>query len=169
MRWWTRALALLLGLLVFYLLVKPVSIDPAPWTPAPNAGFAGPFDRNGALTTADSILTGRGPEGLALGPDGLVYTGLEDGRVVRIDPLRGTVTPFSQTDGRPLGLQFNRAGELLVADGKRGILAIAPSGNVRLLTRGVGGEPFGLADALDVADDGTVWFSDASRRIARRH
>lgn len=166
MRWWTRALALLLGLLVFYLLVKPVPIDPAPWTPAPNAGFTGPFERNGALTTADSIRTGRGPEGLALGPDGLVYTGLEDGRVMRIDPLRGTVTPFSQTDGRPLGLQFNRAGELLVADGERGVLAIAPNGNVRLLTRGVGGEPFGLADALDVADDGTVWFSDASRRIA---
>ena len=163
---WVRSLMLLVGLVVFYLLVKPVPIDPAPWRPAPNAGFTGPFARNESLTAADSILTGQGPEALALGPDGWLYTGLEDGRVVRIHPERGTVEPFSQTDGRPLGLAFNATGELLVADGERGILAIVPNGNVRLLTQGVGGEPFGLADALDVAADGTIWFSDASRRIA---
>lgn len=161
-----RWVALLVALVALYLLVKPVPIDPAPWTPSPNTGFAGPLARNKRLAAADSIVTGPGPEALALGPDGLLYTGLEDGRVVRIDPVHGTVEPFSQTDGRPLGLVFNGAGELLVADGKRGILAIAPNGNVRLLTRGVGGQPFGLADALDVTDDGIVWFSDASRRIA---
>lgn len=160
-----RFALLVLAALVLYLVAKPVPIDPAPWPPTPNAGFTGPFAPNALLTDADSILLPDvGPEDLALGPDGWIYTGLEDGRVVRVDPATGAVEPFAHTEGRPLGLRFEPGGSLIVADAARGVLAIAPNGNVRLLTQSVGGRTFRFVDALDVAPDGTVWFSDATRR-----
>jgi sugar lactone lactonase YvrE len=160
-----RAAGLLLALLLAYLLAKPVPFDPAPWRPTPNTGFTGPYSANDLLTRADSIpVPGEGPEDLALGPDGKIYTGLLDGRIVRIDPAAGAVEVAANTEGRPLGLRFDAAGTLVVADGARGLVAVAPTGNVRLLTQAVGGEGFGFTDALDIAPDGTVWFSDASRR-----
>lgn len=161
-----QSLAVLLVTLGFvYLLAKPVPIDPAPWRPTPNTGFTGPFARNGLLARADSIpVPGTGPEDLALGPDGKLYTGLADGRIIRLDPAAGQTDFLADTEGRPLGLRFDRQGQLIVADGVRGLLAVAPNGNVRLLTQSAGGENFGFTDALDIAPDGTIWFSDASRR-----
>lgn len=156
-------LAVVLGLL--YLLVKPVPIDPAPWRPTPNAGLTGPFARNGVLARADSLpVPGEGPEDLTLGPDGAIYTGLVDGRIIRLHPGTGEVETLADTDGRPLGLRFDASGTLIVADALRGLLAVAPNGNVRLLTQAADGETFGFTDALDIAPDGTIWFTDASRR-----
>ena len=160
-----RTVGLILGVIVLYLLVKPVPMDPAPWQPTPNTGFTGPFATNTLLTGADSILMpGDGPEDLALGPDGKIYTGLLDGRVIRIDPTTGATETVANTDGRPLGLRFDAGGNLIVADASRGLLAVAPTGTVRLLTQAAGGNTFGFTDALDIAPDGTIWFSDASRR-----
>jgi sugar lactone lactonase YvrE len=160
-----RSLGMILAVIVLYLLAKPVPIDPAPWTPPPNAGFTGQFATNTLLTDADSLLVpGEGPEDLALGPDGKIYTGLLDGRVIRIDPATGTSETVANTEGRPLGLRFDGAGNIIVADAARGLLAVSPTGTVRLLTQAAGSDNFGFTDALDIAPDGTVWFSDASRR-----
>lgn len=165
MRLILRSLGLILALGLLYLVAKPVPIDPAPWTSTPNAGFTGPFATNTLLTGADSVpVPGEGPEDLALGPDGKIYTGLLDGRIVRIDPASGIVEPFAATEGRPLGVRFDAGGNLIVADAVRGLLAVAPNGNVRLLTQAAGGQDFGFTDALDVAPDGVIWFSEASRR-----
>ena len=83
-------LVLILAAIVLYLVAKPVPFDPAPWTPTPNTGFAGPFTANNLLTSADSILMpGDGPEDLALGPDGKIYTGLVAwGAGIASDPPR---------------------------------------------------------------------------------
>ena len=160
-----KSLGLVLAVIVLYLVAKPVPIDPAQWTPTPNTGFTGPFAPNTLLTGADSLLVpGEGPEDLALGPDGKLYTGLLDGRIIRIDPAGDAIETVANTDGRPLGLRFDGTGNILVADAVRGLLAVSPTGNVRLLTQAAGGENFGFTDALDVAPDGTIWFSDASRR-----
>jgi sugar lactone lactonase YvrE len=160
-----RGVALVLALAVLYLVAKPVPIDPLPWESTPNAGFTGPFAVNTLLTGADSVrLPAAGPEDLARGPDGMLYTGLADGSIVRIDPATGNATPVAQTEGRPLGLRFDTSGTLIVADAVRGVLAVAPNGNVRLLTQSVGGVRFSFTDALDIAPDGTIWFSDASER-----
>ncbi|HEX9165557.1 MAG TPA: SMP-30/gluconolactonase/LRE family protein [Gemmatimonadales bacterium] len=160
-----RGVVLVLALAVLYLVAKPVPIDPLPWKSTPNAGFTGPFAANTLLTGADTVqVPAEGPEDLTLGPDGMIYTGLVDGSIVRFDPATGAVTPFARTDGRPLGIRFDAAGNLIVADALRGVLAVAPNSNVRLLTQSAGGVRFGFTDAIDVAPDGTIWFSDASQR-----
>ncbi len=160
-----RSLWTLVGALLLYFLLKPVPIEPAPWTPTPNAGLTGPYAPNSLLTLADSILVpGNGPEDLTLGPDGRIYTGLVDGRIVRIDRTTGAVDSVAGTGGRPLGLRFDREGRLVVADARRGLLLIDSAGTVRVLAESAGGARFNFTDAVDIAPDGIIWFSDASAR-----
>jgi sugar lactone lactonase YvrE len=138
---------------------------PLPWTPPPAPALSGSYAPNDALAAATPIAAGgHGPEDVAVGADGALYTGLGDGRIVRLRAGRPPET-FATTGGRPLGLRFGPEGVLYVADAERGLLGVSPDGRVELLARAHGGIPFGLTDDLDVAADGTVYFSDASSRV----
>jgi sugar lactone lactonase YvrE len=165
----TRPVAIVLGLVLAgaaYLAFWPVWIDPVAWTPSPDPGWTGVFSADhsrGVEFTRMDI--GPGPEDIAAGPDGLLYTGLADGRIVRFAPDGTRVEDFAQTGGRPLGLQFDALGRLVVADFDRGLLRIAPDGTVDLLTDHAGDEAIRFADDLDIAADGTIWFSDLTTRL----
>jgi sugar lactone lactonase YvrE len=108
-----------------------------------------------------------GPEEITLGPDGMLYTGYEDGRVVRFHPTdtHRVAELFSNTGGRPLGMAFDRAGNLIVADAMRGLLSVNAKGVVRVLVDQLDGERFKFVDDVDIAADGTIWFSDVSQRF----
>lgn len=162
------ALVAALAALAAYLLLWPVPIDPVEWTPPPDPGLQGAFAPNDRLSGAERLIPGQaGPEDVTRGPDGLLYTGLADGRIVRFRPEPGAVPEtFADTGGRPLGLQFDARGHLVVADALRGLLSVDPSGEVSLLTDSVQGERMLFVDDLDIAADGTIWFSDASRRFS---
>jgi len=159
-------LALLLGFAA-WLAFGPAPIDPVAWTPPANPGLTGPYAANEALkgATLASIAPGHGPEDVAQGPDGLLYTGLEDGSIVRLK-ADGSTPPerVAHTGGRPLGLEFAADGALIVADGQRGLLRVAPGGEVTVLAVKADGKPIAFADDLAIAADGTVYFSDASTR-----
>ena len=144
-------------------LVWPSSEPPAAWDP-PAAAAA--RDVNRALAGAERIpLDGaHGPEDVAFGPHGALYTGVEDGRILR-RRRDGAVETFARTGGRPLGLRFGPDGALYVADAQEGLLAVSADGRVEALAPGHGGRPFRLADDLDIAADGTVYFTDASTRV----
>jgi len=151
---------------VLYLATWPVPVEPEAWNPPRRPALRGPFEANRVLRGADSLdVGGEGPEDVAIGPDGRIYTGLRDGRIVSLDPDGRGLENFARTGGRPLGLRFDRDGRLLVADTQRGLLAVSPEGDVSVLASGHGGAPFRLTDDLDVGADGTVYFSDASARF----
>jgi len=157
------ALAAPLALAVAYEALWPIDARPAPWNPAPAPALAGPLAPNDALAAVQRLdVGGRGPEDVAIGPDGLLYAGLEDGRIVRLPPGGGAAHTFARTGGRPLGLRFGPDGRLFVADARRGLLAVAPDGAVAVLSTTSGGRAYGLTDDLDVAADGTVYFTDAT-------
>lgn len=163
-------LAVLLGILAAYLSFWPVPIDPVAWTPPEDVGKTGPFTANDALTALRRIAEGkgRGPEDTTVGPAGWLYTGYADGRIVRINPVDGAeaeATEIANTGGRPLGLQFDTAGNLIIADAVKGLLSLSPEGELSLLTDSVDGEKMIFVDDLDIASDGTIWFSDASTRF----
>jgi len=147
------------------LLVLPAPIDPVSWTPDPNPGLTGPFEPNRQLAEAELLLegVGVGPEDVACAPGGGYYTGFEDGRIVLFDAA-GTYTELVNTGGRPLGMQFDAQRHLIVADGIRGLLDISGQGDIKVLTDSVAGEKMLFVDDLDIAADGTIWFSDASTR-----
>ncbi|WP_027000426.1 SMP-30/gluconolactonase/LRE family protein [Eisenibacter elegans] len=165
-KWFLLALSAL-GLL--YLLAAPVNITPVVWKPdtAPALSEAPyqPHTDLAALTTIE--LDGVGPEDIDFAPDGLLYTGLEDGRIMAIDPQTGKSKIVAKTKGRPLGLRFDAKGQLYIADAYKGLLRLDPSsGQLNLLTNTADSLPFKFTDDLDIARDGTVYFSDASYKFA---
>jgi sugar lactone lactonase YvrE len=147
-------------------LFRPAENEPLAWTPPAAPALAGPYAPNQALAAAEHIPLGgaRGPEDVAFGPDGALYTGVADGRILRRRP-GGPAETFVTTSGRPLGLRFAPDGQLMVADAQRGLLGVSPAGAIEEIAREFDDIPFGLTDDLDVAADGTVYFTDASSRL----
>ncbi|GAA1863949.1 SMP-30/gluconolactonase/LRE family protein [Asanoa iriomotensis] len=106
-----------------------------------------------------------GPEDVAVHPDGRLYTGVEDGRILRLSVSGGPVAVVAETGGRPLGVEVTLDGDLVVSDAYRGLLRIDPgSGAVEVLASG-----FRLCDNAAVARDGTIYFSDSSQRHGLDH
>jgi sugar lactone lactonase YvrE len=111
-------------------------------------------------------VNGVGPEDVVVDAEGRIYTGLADGRVIRISPDGRRIDTLADTRGRPLGLEFYGADELLVCDADRGLLVLPiGGGEPRVLATEALGLPLVLCNNAAVAADGTVYFSDSSRRF----
>lgn len=158
------ALVIVVFLGIFAALPAPV--DPAAWTPPKKPPMIGPLAVNRRLQVAELLAKGRidGPEDVAVDSRGRVYGGIQDGRIVRLGADGGLET-FADTGGRPLGMQFDAAGNLIVCDSYRGLLSIAADGRITALTASAGGVPFRFTDDLDIAADGRIYFTDASDRF----
>ena len=158
----------LLGIIIIFFLWYTGSkkIDAVVWQPAPFPGLQNEFEPNETLSRAKHILNGKGvgPEDIASDGLGWFYTGYADGRIVRFDS-QGSVEEFVNTGGRPLGMQFDARGNLIVADAYKGLLSVNSNKNIQVLTDSVDGVKLKFTDDLDIADDGTIWFSDASRNF----
>jgi sugar lactone lactonase YvrE len=161
-----RILLLILLALALYLLLWPVPISPAAWTPVAAPTLTGPFEQNTRLAGTARLDSGGGyaPEDVALDSVGRIYGGCEDGRIMRLQPDGTHAEVFANTGGRPLGLVFDRAGNLIVADAVKGLLSITPSGSMAMLSTAADGIPFRCPNDLDVAADGTIYFTDASSK-----
>lgn len=152
--------------LTLYLSITPSPIRPLAWE-APTAPLpVGALEPNDSLMRAELLATGllTGPEDTAVDDQGRVYTGLQDGRIVRLDS-RGGLETFAQTQGRPLGMDFDNQGRLVVADAWKGLLRIDANGQIEVLSTSADGLPFAFTDDLDIARDGRIYFSDASSRF----
>lgn len=165
-RVWLGVPATVLVLVALYLALWPVPVEPAAWRAPPNPGYTGPYAPNERLDEVEPIPLGahRGPEDVAVHADGSVYTGTEDGWILRVAP-DGGVTPWVNTAGRPLGMEWDRSGNLVVADALTGLLAIAPDGTISRLVTSVAGVPVRYANDVDVARDGRIYFSDVSTKF----
>ena len=152
---------------LLYLLMWPVPITPASWTPPDAPILAGQFQQNSRLTTTQrlSLGTGFGPEDVALDAQGRIYGGFEDGRIIQLKADGSQPRVFADTHGRPLGLSFDQTGNLIVADAIKGLLSVNPNGEVTALSTGADGIPFACTNDLDVAADGTIYFTDASSKF----
>jgi sugar lactone lactonase YvrE len=151
--------ALALGAL--YLAFWPVSIDPVAWTPPPSPPLTGVLAIDDQLEHGTRFATSlEGPEAVAFDAEGRLVTGLLDGRIVRI--VGNEITTLAETGGRPLGIAFDAAGRMVVADAYRGLLRVDAQGRVETLATTHGGKPFRFTDDLAIGSDGTIYFSDAS-------
>lgn len=186
-------LVALIAFLAFigYALFAPSPFDPQAWTPptGPAANAGTETDRR-ALAQAQRLAAGlaTGPEDVAIDDQGRLYAGYDDGTIRRFDADGSNAQVFATTNGRPLGLAFAKAPlfadapdtvsptpadarqaqpseqTLIVADAEQGLLAIDPNGRLTVLTHGAGDAPFAFTDDVDVADDGTIYFTDASSK-----
>ena len=70
----------------------------------------------------------------------------------------------------PLGIELLPDGRLLICDCRRGLLAVDPAGGaLEVLVERVAGQPMLFCNNAAVAADGTVYFSDSSRRFGIDH
>ncbi|MFW5964458.1 MAG: SMP-30/gluconolactonase/LRE family protein [Natronomonas sp.] len=142
-------------------------LDPAGWNPPEPPAMTGPLNSNRSLTGRETVVECEGPEDVAFDDEGRLYTGTEDGAVVRTtEPVDDGTTnaelePVADTGGRALGMEFDGE-DLLVAATGAGLLSIDPTGEVTTLSSSAGGRDIVFADDLHVADDGTIYFTDAT-------
>jgi len=146
------------------------SVQPVTWSPNPNPGLTGVFTKNNLLDQSQLILQnlGQGPEDIVLGDNGRFYTGFDDGRIISFVLTKdghSDVQVLTNTGGRPLGMKFNKTGDLIVTDAEKGLLSITMDGKITLLVDEINGIKMRFVDHLDIAQDGTIWFSDATQRF----
>ncbi|XP_009630288.1 protein STRICTOSIDINE SYNTHASE-LIKE 13 [Nicotiana tomentosiformis] len=129
-------------------------------------------------------ISGRGP-----------YAGLADGRIVRWlgedigwetfalvthnwseklcakgkDSTTSKQWKVEPKCGRPLGLRFNKqSGDLYIADAYYGLLVVGPEGGVATsLATHVEGKPILFANDLDIHTNGSIFFTDTSKKYNR--
>ncbi|KAL5543183.1 hypothetical protein UlMin_010893 [Ulmus minor] len=147
----------------------------------------------GKLEFRDEVF---GPESLEFdhlgrGP----YSGLADGRIVRWmgkdegwETFALVTTNWSEQHcakgkdsttkkqwklekkcGRPLGLRFDKeSGDLYIADAYYGLLVVGPEGGIATpLATHVEGKPILFANDLDIHSNGSIFFTDTSKRYNR--
>jgi sugar lactone lactonase YvrE len=107
----------------------------------------------------DVVVGGPGPD------EGAVFTGTADGSIFRVSHDGRRIERVAHTGGRPLGIELDLDGRLLVCDAHRGVLRVDPRrGAVEAVTDRIGGVAMRFCNNAAIASDGTVWFSDSSAR-----
>jgi len=104
------------------------------------------------------------PEGVATGPDGMIYAGGEAGQVYRIDAGSGQFAEVANTGGFVLGLCHDASGRVYVCDVSEtpGIRRVDPvSGEVSDYCTSADGGPLETPNYAAFAADGTLWFTDS--------
>src|SRR5215213_2242070 len=160
-------IALILVVVLAYLLLAPVPITPAAWTPPPAPPLTGQYEQNTRLSPVQKLSLGDGhkPEDVALDAEGKIYAGFEDGRIMVLQSDGTQPRVFADTDGRPLGLIFDREGNLIVADAIKGLLSVNKAGEVKVLAEEADGTKFNCLNDLDIGADGTIYFTEASNKF----
>ncbi|HKO62313.1 MAG TPA: SMP-30/gluconolactonase/LRE family protein [Pyrinomonadaceae bacterium] len=155
------------AIVIAYLAFWPVPISPVAWTPPAPPELNGPYLPNSLLATTERLSLGEGfaPEGIAIDSQDRIYAGFDDGRIIRLQPDGTKPEAFANTLGRPLGMIFDKDGKLIVADANKGLLSISTDGSISTLATESDGVPFRCTNVVDIANDGTIYFSDASNKF----
>ena len=135
---------------------------PVKWQPPKAPELVGEYATNDRLTEARLIRTFTGPEDVAVDSDGAMYTGTEDGSILRVTS-GGSITTIAEAGGRPLGIELY-GDDLLVCNASLGLQRVTKSGTVDLLADRFGSTKFVFTNNASVADDGTIYFTDTSQR-----
>jgi sugar lactone lactonase YvrE len=153
-------------ILTVYLALWPVDIDPVAWQAPTNIGYTNIFSENSNLSQINRIELkgGIGPEDLALSKNNHVYFSLLSGDIKFLDSDE-KIHSWVNTGGRPLGIEFDMQGNLIVADAFKGLLSISPKGDITTLVDSVEGVAINYADDVDIASNGNIYFSDASSKF----
>jgi gluconolactonase len=103
------------------------------------------------------------PEGIALGPDGMLYAGGEGGQLYVIDPVAGGFDEAAQTGGFLQGLCLDSAARVYACDVASGaVLRISPrDGSVERYCEAAGGRRLQTPNWPVFDADGTLWLSDS--------
>jgi ribose transport system permease protein len=146
---------------------------PAP--PPTEIGGGGPFEQNDKLSGVSLIGLGRieAPEDVILDRHDYLYAGSRHGDIIRFfPPDYEKMEVYAHIGGQPLGMAFDRQDNLYVCIGGMGLYRITPDRKVEKATDETNRSIYSvnddsrlrLADDLDIAEDGRIFFSEATVR-----
>ena len=155
-----------------YVVPSWVDFDPPP-SIARDSGTA--FAQNDRLLAAEAIALNQieGPEDMILNRRDDLYTVTRNGSIIRFAaPDYSVREEFARIGGRPLGLAFDRDENLIVCVAGMGLYGVKPDRTVFKVTdrtnrtrmRLKDDSRLYLADDLDIAPDGKIYFSEATTR-----
>lgn len=138
-------------------------------------GSGSPYALDNRLSGTEYIGLGEleGPEDVALDRDDNLYCGTRHGEIVRFfapDYKRSEV--FAHTGGFPLGLAFDKIGNLISCVGAMGLYSISKAGDVTKLSAETKRTWTSIVDDArlrdpndcDIAPDGRIFFTDSTTR-----
>ncbi|KAM7519998.1 hypothetical protein LguiB_018960 [Lonicera macranthoides] len=152
-------ISILAPVVVAVLIYQLDSFDPAPIPGLTQVTVFVPKRNSRMLQGSEKIGVQQllAPEDIAYDPDSRVfYTGSIDGWVKRVTVADFVVENWVNTGGRPLGIALGRNRDVI------GLFKVTSNGVVKLLTDEAEGLKFKLTNDVDVANDGMIYFSDAS-------
>jgi sugar lactone lactonase YvrE len=158
-----RAVLLCAGALVVTWLAMPSPVGSLAWIPSPAPALIGPYAENQELRRAERVFVGRvqGAEDVVFGPDGRAFASLADGRIVAL--AGDELVEVARVPGRALGLAFAPDGSLYGCVPRVGLVRIELDRAVmEVVVDVVEGVPVRYANAVAVASDGSVYFTDSS-------
>ena len=143
---------------------KP-GVDPVRWQPPP----VDPLPDFDAADLTVVGVPGEAPEDIVVDADGALWTGVTDGRIVRIGP-DGGVTVAGRVSGRPLGMAVARDGRLLICTSPGGLVAMdRGTGRTEVLVSAVGGRPLNFCSNVTELPDGTIFFTESTAKFTYDH
>lgn len=170
----TISLFFIAGLAV-NVVFQSCSLKPLAWTPPIKPELEGATAENELLSTTEWIdLDGwYGPEDIAIDEQGNLYCGVHvsktdftDGRILKIDTT-GKVTVFCNTEAWVTGLHFDKEGNLIACDQKRGLISVDKNGEITTLaSEDENGNKFLIPNDVDIASDGIIYFSNTSSNVS---
>jgi sugar lactone lactonase YvrE len=141
-------------------------IDPVRWTAPPIDPLPDPPARPVTVVP----VGGDGPEDIVVDADGRFWTGLVDGRIVRLSADGAESTVVANTGGRPLGLHVARDGRVLICDSFRGLVALNPDGGeLTSLVESVDGKVLKFCSNVTETADGTIYFTESTSAFHFEH
>ncbi|MFI0848143.1 ABC transporter permease [Mesorhizobium sp. IMUNJ 23232] len=140
---------------------------------APGSGT--PYALDNRLSETEYIGLGEleGPEDVILDRDDNLYCGTRHGEIVRFfapDYISSEV--FAHIGGFPLGLAFDKSGNLISCVGAMGLYSVSPEREVKRLSAETARSWTSIVDDArlrdpndcDVAPDGRIFFTDSTKR-----
>jgi gluconolactonase len=101
------------------------------------------------------------PEGVTLGPDGLLYAGGEAGQIYRIG-TDGRVEEIGSTGGFLYGITLDAGGNVYACDfGNANLARISQSGEVEVVSTGTPERPIEVPNFAAFDDEGTLYVTDS--------
>jgi ribose transport system permease protein len=162
------------GKVIQKIYVNPAKVPLAP-SPSLQPGSGSPFARNDRLIGAEAIGVDQveGPEDVILDRQDRLYGSTRDGNIIRFSgPRFEHREVFAHIGGRPLGMQFDKDDNLIICVAGMGVYGVKPSGEVFKVTDETNrtwsklndDSRLRMADDLDIAPDGKIYFSDCTTR-----
>ncbi len=154
-----------LALLAAYLLFWPVPVEPVSWQAPLDIGYVDPYAPNALLQVATEVDLGEheGPEDATRGLDARIYLTTSDGAIIRV--LNRGISEFAHVGGRPLGIEVDSHGALIVANAELGLQRVTTDGTVTVLLGAIDGEALQNANNLGIAPDGMIYFTQSSTKF----